>query len=142
MNARADDPAVILVDTVAQAKSRAPAVTACFHCGLNVPPESDFAVDIDQRVERMCCVGCMNVAQTIIGAGMADFYRQRVGYSEKFDPRSLPPSAASERPETAKRAVSDVSGASAETHLYLTGLRCAACVWLAEHTMGSLCGVE
>ncbi|MFM7294318.1 MAG: heavy metal translocating P-type ATPase, partial [Burkholderiales bacterium] len=42
----------------------------------------------------------------------------------------------------AKRAVSDVSGASAETHLYLTRLRCAACVWLAEHTMGSLCGVE
>ncbi|MCA3039975.1 MAG: heavy metal translocating P-type ATPase, partial [Rhodocyclaceae bacterium] len=142
MNARSDDSALLFVDTLAHAKSRAPAVTACFHCGLNVPPESNFAVEIDQRMERMCCVGCMNVAQTIIGAGMADFYRQRIGYSEKFDPRSLPLPTASEPPETAKRAVSDVPGASAQTHLYLTGLRCAACVWLAERTIGSLCGVE
>lgn len=142
MNARSDDSALLFVDTLAHAKSRAPAVTACFHCGLNVPPESNFAVEIDQRMERMCCVGCMNVAQTIIGAGMADFYRQRIGYSEKFDPRSLPLPTASEPPETAKRAVNDVPGASAQTHLYLTGLRCAACVWLAERTIGSLCGVE
>jgi P-type Cu2+ transporter len=141
MNARADDSATLFVETLARSKGGAPAVMACFHCGLDVPPESNFSVDIDQHAERMCCVGCMSVAQTIIGAGMADFYRHRVGYSEKLDPRSLPLPAAIEKPEVLKRVISHATGTMVETHLYLTGLRCAACVWLAERTLGGLHGV-
>jgi Cu2+-exporting ATPase len=142
MNTRADDSAALFIETLARTKDRAPAGTSCFHCGLDVPLDSNFTIEIDRRAERMCCVGCMSVAQTIIGAGMVDFYRHRVGYSEKLDPRSLPPPVALEGLETDKRAVSLTPGTPTEMHLYLTGLRCTACVWLAERTLGSLSGIQ
>ena len=145
MNARADNSATLFLDALTSAKAVAshPAATAiaCFHCGLDVPHDAEFAIEIDQRTERMCCVGCMSVAQTIIGAGMADFYRHRVGYSEKIDPYRLPlppvvTGATMEQLATAKPYV------RAEAHLYMTGLRCTACVWLAERTLSRLGGLE
>ena len=141
MNARTDDSAALFVEALTRNKDSAPTITACFHCGLDVLPDSNFTVEIDQHAERMCCVGCMSVAQTIIGAGMADFYRHRVGYSEKLDPRSLPqPAVATTEP--VKRAIRHAAAAPAELHLYLTGLRCSACVWLAERTLGGLDGMS
>jgi Cu2+-exporting ATPase len=142
MNARADDSATRFLDALAGTKVGTDptnqAVTACFHCGLDVPPDSQFTAEIDGRMEPMCCVGCMSIAQTIVGAGMADFYRHRVGFSEKLDPRSLP------LPSIKNQAAVDPAKpyAPADAHLYVTGLRCTACVWLAERALGSLRGVE
>jgi len=121
----------------------------CFHCGLDVADDTQFAVEIDGVRQPMCCVGCESVAQTIMSAGLRDFYRHRVGYSEKLDPRTSPLEN-SERVASlaesntsaiaATRSVRDVK--SIELHLYLTGLRCAACVWLAERALGRLQGIK
>jgi Cu2+-exporting ATPase len=134
-------------------RSAAPSVRAteaaedkalCFHCGLDVPDNTDFTLEIDQRMRRMCCVGCLNVAQTIIHAGLVDFYRHRVGFSDQFDPSNLPaPDALQASSSDNPAAISERKTPSpAQLTLYLHGLRCAACVWLAEHVLNSVPGVD
>jgi len=119
----------------------------CFHCGLRVATDMHFEVEIDRQKRRMCCVGCESVAQTILAAGLVDFYRHRIGFSEQLDPSTLllddAPSKVSEPTfgHASVTTVPNASGATAsELHLYLSGLRCAACVWLAERTLANLPG--
>lgn len=122
------------------------ATTRCFHCGIDVPADTHFTLEIDQDVRPMCCVGCLNVAQTIIRAGLIDFYRHRVGYSDQFDPRDLPPpeplsatSLPTGLPIGDRKTRAAVYG---HLTLYLHGLRCTACVWLAERVLNSVPGVD
>ena len=55
----------------------------CFHCGLPVPDALDLSVDIFSTPQPMCCVGCQAVAQTIIDAGLEDFYQFRTESSSR-----------------------------------------------------------
>ncbi len=112
----------------------------CYHCGLPVASDTDFAVEIEQQRQRMCCVGCESVAQTIINAGLVDFYRHRTDFSEKVDlaalPRISPPGSLVVLEPTGS------APAFVELQLYLTGLRCAACAWLAERALEAISGVD
>ena len=50
---------------------------SCFHCGLPVPPQTDFSLTVDGRERRFCCNGCCAVCQAIVASGLGDFYRHR-----------------------------------------------------------------
>ncbi|MFA0673926.1 heavy metal translocating P-type ATPase metal-binding domain-containing protein, partial [Vibrio sp. 10N.222.51.A6] len=58
---------------------------SCYHCGEDVPAETDFKVEILGSVRPMCCPGCETVAQTIIDSGLVSYYQYRTAPAEKAD---------------------------------------------------------
>ena len=115
------------------------AAEACYHCGLPIPSDADFTVDIDGQRREMCCAGCQAVAQAIVDNGLADYYRHRDAMPES--PREALPQVLAEfglfdHPDVQKNFVRRAEGAAGEHEqeaaLILEGITCAACVWLNE----------
>ncbi|HTZ00434.1 MAG TPA: heavy metal translocating P-type ATPase, partial [Rhodocyclaceae bacterium] len=107
----------------------------CYHCGLPVPAEAEYSVEIDQAERAMCCAGCEAVAQAIVANGLTDYYRHRDAMPES--PREAIPVALQElglfdHPEVQKSFVRPVGEHEREAALILEGITCAACVWLNE----------
>ena len=115
----------------------------CFHCGLPVPHDFNLTIHIDNRDEPACCAGCQAVAQGIIDAGLARYYTQRTADAPKSE---LPPQEILDQlklydlPEMQADFVHS-SGSLKEAVLMLTGITCAACVWLIEQRLLRLSGV-
>ncbi|RJG14953.1 heavy metal translocating P-type ATPase [Massilia cavernae] len=109
----------------------------CFHCGLPVPQGGGWTVSIDDAAREMCCPGCAAVAQGIVDAGLAAYYRSRTAFSERAGEGALVP------PELAlyDEAQPPVTGDLAEATFSVEGIRCAACVWLIEGRLARLPGV-
>ncbi|WP_297528617.1 heavy metal translocating P-type ATPase [Thiohalobacter sp.] len=117
----------------------------CFHCGLPVPPGSDYRVEIDGASRPMCCPGCQAVAESIVAAGLTDFYRHRTAPARSA--RDLVPDALREmelydRPALQQTFVRSDDANMREASLILEGITCAACVWLNERHVSRLPGVE
>src|SRR5512135_2162359 len=121
---------------------------SCFHCGLPVPPNADFHLEIQGEVRDMCCRGCQAVAQAIVDNGLSDYYRHRTampGSGHEVLPAELQKLVLYDHPDIQK---SFVSAAAAEggdnvkqASLILEGITCAACVWLNERHLKQLPGV-
>jgi Cu2+-exporting ATPase len=118
------------------------AAPACFHCGLPVPWGSRYVAQID-RVERaMCCPGCCAVAEAIVEAGLADYYRYRTAAANPQRATSaLDQLRLFDLPEVQQTFVRAVSESVKEAALILDDITCAACVWLIEKRVGALPGV-
>ena len=118
--------------------------TACFHCGLPVPPGASYAVVIDGHRRPMCCHGCEAVAEAIVAAGLTDFYHHRTTLSrrpEDLIPESLRGLELYDRPDLQKSFVRVDGEHTREAALILEGIVCAACVWLNERHVNALPGV-
>jgi Cu2+-exporting ATPase len=118
--------------------------TACFHCGLPVPPDSDFHVRIDGKPRPMCCKGCEAVAQAIVDNGLTDFYRHRTENAptgQELVPEFLRQARAYDHPQVQKTFVHIEGETIREASLILEGITCAACVWLNERHIAALPGV-
>jgi Cu2+-exporting ATPase len=111
----------------------------CYHCGLPIPAEVDFPVEIGGQRREMCCAGCQAVAQAIVANGLADYYRHRDALPES--PReALPQIVAELRPVRPSRRAEELRAPrrgrggehEQEAALILEGITCAACVWLNE----------
>ncbi len=116
----------------------------CYHCGLPVPPEADFVVEIDEQRRDMCCAGCQAVAQYIVSGGLADYYRHRDAMPES--PREAIPLALKDlglfdNPDVQKNFVRPIGEHEREAALILEGITCAACVWLNEQHIARQPGV-
>ncbi len=111
---------------------------ACYHCGLPIPADAEFAVEIGGEKREMCCVGCSAVAQAIVANGLGEYYRHRDALPES--PREALPQSIAElglfdHPDVQKSFVRHAQGAGEhvqEAALILEGITCAACVWLNE----------
>lgn len=117
---------------------------ACFHCGLPVPKGSHYQVVIDNVAQPMCCPGCEAVAESIVKAGLTDFYRYRTETSrtaQALVPEALRQLELYDRPEIQQTFVSVDPQYQREASLILEGIVCAACVWLNERHVGRLPGV-
>jgi len=115
----------------------------CFHCGLPVPNVLDLSVTIFSKPQPMCCAGCQAVAQTIIDAGLEDFYQFRTERSSQgleIIPDLLRELEIYNDPEIQKQFVSE-SENSREAALILEGINCPACIWVNERNLQSLPGV-
>ncbi len=116
----------------------------CFHCGLPVPAGSHYFVRIEDRAQPMCCPGCQAVAQAIVGAGLADYYRHRTSpalTAQELVPAVLEELALYDRDDLQGQFVQVDAGDVREAALILEGITCAACVWLNERHVGRLPGV-
>lgn len=122
-------------------------VTDCFHCGLPVPDSAgagSWSVEIDGVARPLCCTGCEAVARAIVAAGAADYYRLRTelpAQGRELVPAFLDQLAAYDHPAVQRTMVRD-AGDLKEAALLLEDLSCAACVWLAEKSVGRSAGVH
>lgn len=115
---------------------------SCYHCGEDVPANTDFQVDILGEHREMCCPGCETVAQTIIDSGLESYYQYRTAPAEKADlvPEQLRALIHYDNEDVQAEFVRN-SEHSAEVTLSLEGVSCAACAWLIEKQLTSQTGV-
>ncbi|MGI3295022.1 heavy metal translocating P-type ATPase [Neisseria sp. SLRRB23] len=109
----------------------------CFHCGLDVPEHLHLTVRYENEDRETCCAGCQAVAQSIIDAGLGSYYKQRTADAQKTE---LPPQEILDQirlydlPEVQSDFV-ETHGGTREAVLMLSGITCAACVWLIEQQL-------
>ncbi len=102
----------------------------CLHCGSPVPAGS--AADAE-----FCCRGCEGAYRLVRGLGLDSYYNRRC-----IDPAVRPL-----KPEDEEAAVDyglhvrEQPDGSAELHLMVEGIHCAACVWLIEAVLARQPGV-
>ena len=115
---------------------------SCYHCGEDVPAETDFKVEILGSVRPMCCPGCETVAQTIIDSGLVSYYQYRTAPAEKADlvPEQLLALSHYDNEDVQLEFVRNSENTS-EVTLSLEGVSCAACAWLIEKQVSSKLGV-
>jgi Cu2+-exporting ATPase len=120
------------------------AAQTCFHCGLPIPSGLDLSVAINGKQQPMCCHGCQAVAQGIVDAGLADFYRHRTQNpltGREVVPDIIRQNRVYDHPDVQKQFVHVETGTVREAALFLEGITCAACIWLNEHHLAQLPGV-
>ena len=116
----------------------------CFHCGLDVPAETDLPVQFEGKAHPTCCHGCQAVAESIISAGLGHYYHQRTAEAQQA---ALPPPEMLDRlklydlPQVQAGFVEVLPENRCEAVLMLSGITCAACVWLIEQQLLRLPGV-
>ncbi|NCX14622.1 MAG: heavy metal translocating P-type ATPase [Burkholderiaceae bacterium] len=119
----------------------------CYHCGSDTESKSALHADLGGTSRPFCCAGCMAVAQTIYGEGLESFYQRQVPAGERPDYLL----AGDELPETLEvyndptlqaRFVKILDSGFAESILSLEKIRCAACVWLCDHHLQRVFGID
>ena len=116
----------------------------CFHCGLEVPEHLHLTVRFEDEEHETCCAGCQAVAQSIIDAGLGNYYKQRTADAEKSElppPEVLSQLKLYDLPEVQADFVEVGAGDEREAVLMLGGITCAACVWLIEQQLLRMKGV-
>jgi len=117
----------------------------CFHCGEPVLTGQRYLVELQQQTRPVCCPGCKAVAEFIRDSGLADYYEFRT--SAALKPDNPEPAATShewlafDRPAVLERLSSSQAEGQREALLLVEGVRCAACSWLIERSLGQLPGV-
>ena len=110
----------------------------CYHCGLPIPPGEVLTVPAEGDAKPVCCHGCEAAYYWLKDQGLDRYYALReagLGHAAKAEV----PAWAS--PEVAARYITK-DGENAELVLALSGLRCAACAWLAEKGLATLPAVQ
>ncbi len=115
---------------------------SCYHCGEEVPVNTDFKVEILDEVRDMCCPGCETVAQTIVDSGLVSYYQYRTAPAEKADlvPEQLQALIHYDNADVQSEFVRNSENQS-EVTLSLDGVSCAACAWLIEKQVSNKPGV-
>ena len=122
-------------------------LTPCYHCGSDTKVADALHADLGGIQRPFCCAGCMAVAQTIYGEGLESFYQRQIPAGERPDYLL----AGNELPETLEvyndptlqaRFVKVLDSGFAESILSLEKIRCAACVWLCDHHLQRVFGID
>ncbi len=137
----------------------------CYHCGLPTPDNVQYFVTILGVAQPMCCPGCEAIASNIIDLGMENYYKHRTpsnieNRAGEIIPDFLKQNAIWNQPELQEKFVravvdtniadtniSDTSTANTPppSHLAITlmisGITCAACIWLIEKQLQELKGI-
>ncbi|MGB3623898.1 MAG: heavy metal translocating P-type ATPase [Ketobacter sp.] len=120
--------------------------SSCFHCGL--PAKDDqYQVVIFGESRPMCCPGCQSVARAIIGIGMENYYQRRTASTPgelpaaDIVPEFLQGLESWDDPQLQQAFVHELPDHQNEITLLITGITCAACVWLIEKHLDKQPGV-
>lgn len=115
---------------------------SCYHCGEDVPENTDFKVTILDEERDMCCPGCKTVAETIVDSGLVSYYQFRTTTAEKVElvPEQLKSLIHYDNSDVQEEFVRNADDHS-EVTLSLEGVSCAACAWLIEKQLSTEPGV-
>jgi Cu2+-exporting ATPase len=116
-----------------------PGSTSCWHCAETIPAGIVIQARVAGQERAMCCQGCRAAAEWIEQLGLTDYYRLRTSPAQK--PVAGVAHESWRNTEAARHVVRDLGGGLRETLLLVDGLRCTACAWLIERTLGALPGV-
>ena len=113
----------------------------CFHCGDPVP-QPPFHAEILGQSREMCCMGCQLAAQSIVEAGLEQYYLDRSEINRTASlPTQLTRLEAYDHDEIKAQFVYAQDGMSV-AELSVNNLRCAACTWLIESRLDELDGIS
>ena len=113
----------------------------CFHCGDPVP-QPPFHTDILGKSREMCCMGCQLASQSIVEAGLEQYYLDRSEINRTASlPTQLTRLEAYDHEEIKSQFVYAQDGMSV-AELSVNNLRCAACTWLIESRLDELDGIS
>ncbi len=110
----------------------------CIHCNLPIPP-SDRVIDrFDNEELHFCCQGCRGAYAIITGAGLDSFYKKRTWQNPGI------PEGAFESiyNDEYLKAFTTARENSHEVSFIVSGIRCAACIWLIESILKKTTGIE
>ncbi|MGL6071344.1 heavy metal translocating P-type ATPase [Craterilacuibacter sp.] len=117
---------------------------SCFHCALPIPDGCDYPIYYRQQAKPACCAGCQAVAQTIIDAGLDDYYQHRsteAGQAEALPDEILQQIRLYDSDALQQSFVHIEDEHVREASLILEGITCAACIWLNEQHLQRQAGV-
>jgi Cu2+-exporting ATPase len=89
----------------------------------------------------MCCQGCRAAAEWIEQLGLASYYSLRTSPAQKPVPDADPAAHDYWHTDNARHVIRDLGEGLRESLLLVEGLRCTACVWLIERSLGAMPGV-
>ncbi|UXZ04499.1 heavy metal translocating P-type ATPase [Moraxella nasicaprae] len=113
---------------------------SCFHCGEILPKQPFFTMIFD-KPRAMCCLGCQLAAQSIVEAGLSQYYLDRREISPTASlPDAINFTAYDHDDIKAQFVYAESGGSTAE--LSVLNLKCAACTWLIESRLRALSGVK
>ncbi|PXF30492.1 hypothetical protein WH50_15215 [Pokkaliibacter plantistimulans] len=122
---------------------------SCFHCGQPLPADTTWFVTVGGEPKPMCCPGCQAVCQTIMDAGLGDYYqhRQQGNLPADLAPQSLTSELSDELQLFDQQAlqqdfVEDTGQGHKRAVFIVEGITCAACIWLLEHSLRKIPGVK
>ena len=117
-----------------------PLADHCFHCGDPVP-QPPFYAEILGQSREMCCMGCQLAAQSIVEAGLEQYYLDRSEINRTASlPTRLTRLEVYDHDEIKSQFVYAQDGMSV-AELSVNNLRCAACTWLIESRLDELEGI-
>ena len=118
-----------------------PLADHCFHCGDPVP-QPPFHTEILGKSREMCCMGCQLAAQSIVEAGLEQYYLDRSEINRTASlPTQLTRLEVYDHDEIKSQFVYAQDGLSV-AELSVNNLRCAACTWLIESRLDELEGIS
>ncbi|WP_296403740.1 heavy metal translocating P-type ATPase [Psychrobacter sp.] len=113
----------------------------CFHCGEPVP-KPPFTAQVLGESRLMCCMGCQLAAESIVEAGLEQYYLDRSEINRTASmPTELDRLRAYDHEDIQAQFVYAADGKSV-AELSVSNLRCAACTWLIETRLYELKGVD
>ncbi|MFE8071584.1 heavy metal translocating P-type ATPase [Marinobacteraceae bacterium S3BR75-40.1] len=118
----------------------------CYHCQEPIP--AGVRIERQQHGETLafCCQGCRAVNETLSQEGLGRFYSFRTAPPpkppESVDPRLKERLCELDSPLLQANFTQALDNGHREARLLIEGMTCAACVWLLEHHLEQLEGVE
>jgi len=113
----------------------------CYHCGLPVPRNSGYGLDILGEYRTVCCPGCQAVAGAIVNGGYQSFYDKRTTLSQNPGAEPTQDLDLYDNPEILARFVREPDAHTSEATLTVSGINCGACLWLIESSLSREPGI-
>lgn len=116
------------------------ATQSCFHCGEAIKGNA-YVARLHDKDQSFCCIGCQSAATTIDACGLSDFYDYRDQSSETLSDFSRDKSfdfLGYNIPDVQAQFVSSRDDGQISFNLQISGITCAACVWLIEQRIKQL----
>jgi len=116
----------------------------CFHCDELIPQGIKLNVNINNKIQPMCCIGCQAVAQTIADKNLTQYYAVRTEPAHKgaeLVPEQLQKNQLLDE-EVLQNEFIYQDKDTKEAILTVEGISCAACAWLIEMQLTKQAGIK
>lgn len=118
----------------------------CYHCASTLDGAAALHADLGGQSRDFCCAGCQAVAQTLHASGMGHVYDGPIAFARPIEGERRVEAEAIwstyDLPVMRERFVRVRADGTQELSLAISGMRCAACVWLIERALSRVPGVR